>query len=262
MFRSTAWILPVILAFVAAPAVRPAAAQNVRQAARVVSPAMNLPLKLVQEAKEAYAGVRSYRCLFIKRDYVNGQLQPYQFILMKVRTRPFSVYMRWLKPRAGREVLYVPHRYGPKIIAHEVGVKGVVGTVEIDPHSARARKESRHPITEIGIGNMIRKLERRWLLAARDPQYSVEVKPNAKVGNRSCWCVKARSPARGRYEYFRVRVFFDKQHKLPIRFEGYSWPTRQFPDGMLIEEYTYDRLELNVPLSELDFDVRNPEYNF
>ncbi len=262
MFRyAGVWMLPLILALCL-----PATAQTgggVRQASRsVVNPSMSLPLKLVQEAKEAYASVRSYQCIFIKRDYIDGKLQPHQFIFMKVRTRPFSVYMRWLKPRAGREVLYAPHRYGPKIIAHEVGVKGVVGTVELDPHSARARRESRHPITEVGIGNMIRKLERRWLLAARDPQYVAEVKPNAKVGNRSCWCVKARSPVRGRYEYYRVRVFFDKEYKLPIRFEGYAWPTRQFPDGMLIEEYTYDRLQLNVPVSELDFDRRNPQYNF
>lgn len=227
------------------------------------NPALLRPLQLVEAAERAFENVQDYRCIFIKREFLDGELQPYEFILLKVRNRPFSVYMRWLNPRPGREVIFAPHLHGFKIIAHEVGVKGVVGTVEIDPNSSRARKESRHPITEIGIGNLIRKIKSRWTLAARDPRYRVEIKPNARVGNRPCILVKTFAPPDPqRYEYARARVFFDGEHGLPIRVEGYGWPTRSYPQGVLLEEYTYDKLELNVGLTDLDFSPNNPEYNF
>lgn len=229
----------------------------------LANPALAEPLRLVELAEESFSRVRDYRCIFIKREFLDGELQPYHFILLKVRNRPFSVYMRWLNPRPGREVIFAPHLHGFKIIAHEVGVKGVVGTIEIDPNSSRARKESRHPITEIGLGNLIRKIKTRWTRAAQDPRYRVEIKPNARVGNRPCVLVKTTSPPDPRkYEYARARVFFDRENRLPIRVEGYGWPTARFPQGILLEEYTYDRLELNVGLTDLDFSPNNPEYNF
>ena len=227
------------------------------------NPAMAEPLRLVALAEDAIARVRDYQCVLVKREFLDGALQPYQFILLKVRHRPFSVYMRWLHPRAGREVIFAPELHGFKIIAHEVGVKGVVGTLEIDPNSSRARQESRHPITHIGIANLIRKIRYRWQRAAQDPQYRVEIKPNARVGDRTCILVKTFSPPNPRrYEYYRARVFFDRQHRLPIRVEAYGWPTRTAPEGVLLEEYTYDKLRLNVGLTNLDFSPNNPAYNF
>jgi outer membrane lipoprotein-sorting protein len=58
-------------------------------------------------------------------------------------------------------------------------------------------------------------------------------------------------------------VFFDKEHGLPIRFEGYDWPRRgSAPDGDNIEEYTYRDLKFNVSLTSADFSTENPKYNF
>jgi hypothetical protein len=219
-------------------------------------------LALLEEARRSYAQVRDYQCVFIKRERIEGELRPHEFVLMKVRTHPFSVYMRWLRPYEGREVLYVPHLYGNQLIAHEAGVKGVV-TVELDPHGERALREARYPITEAGLGKMIEKLQNRWTQAAKDSRFRFEVKAKARVGNRGCWCVKTSAPMdRTRYDYYRTRVFFDEELKLPIRFEGYVWPTPAEPDGVLVEEYTYDRLQLNVGLTDLDFRQDNPAYGF
>src|SRR5262245_26264019 len=67
---------------------------------------LDLPLRLIADARQSYQGVRDYTCLFIKRERLRGQVQPENVIDMKVRTQPFSVYLRWLKPTAtaGQEV--------------------------------------------------------------------------------------------------------------------------------------------------------------
>src|SRR5262249_11910512 len=55
---------------------------------------MDEPLDLIHKAQEAYRGVHDYTCLLIKRERINGVLPPDNVMEMKVRTQPFSVYLR------------------------------------------------------------------------------------------------------------------------------------------------------------------------
>ena len=48
---------------------------------------------------------------------------------------------------------------------------------------------------------------------------------------------------------------------MPVRFASYDWPLPgQTPK--LMEEYTYIKLKLNVGLTDNDFNIANPAYNF
>jgi hypothetical protein len=109
----------------------------------------------------------------------------------------------------------------------------------------------------------VEQLLTRWNTERSLGQTKVELK-DMKVDGRSCVCVKTEHPIDPkRYAYHRSRVFFDKEHGLPIRFEGYDWPRRGgAPDGELLEVYTYRDVKLNVSLSGIDFSVENPRYNF
>ncbi len=49
---------------------------------------------------------------------------------------------------------------------------------------------------------------------------------------------------------------------VPIRYESYDWPTEKGGEPILVEEYTYLNLKLNNGLTDLDFDVNNPKYQF
>src|SRR5208283_1678347 len=115
------------------------------------------PLRLVADAKRAYQSVQGYTCLFVKREVVNAQMQPEHVSTMKVRSQPFSVYMRWQSPKAleGQEVCYVAGRNTGMMRVHSPGLLGVVGFVNLDPRDPRAMATSRHCITESGIGNLI-----------------------------------------------------------------------------------------------------------
>ena len=82
---------------------------------------------------------------------------------MKARTTPKSIYFKFVNPYKGREAIYVEGRNSGRILAHDVGVtKLLAGTMELDPASARAMEENRHPITDAGIGALIETVARRW----------------------------------------------------------------------------------------------------
>jgi len=136
--------------------------------------------------------------------------------------------------------------------------------VELDPRGERAMENSRHNITEAGIGNLIDQLIARWEAEKKLGQTKVELRDNATVDKRVCWLVKTTHPNDPRhYTYYRTRVLFDKENGLPIHFEGYDWPRRNSsPDGDLVEAYTCRELRLDIPLSSADFSSDNPNYNF
>jgi hypothetical protein len=227
--------------------------------------ALDEPIRLVLEAREKFRTIQDYTCTFIKRERINGQLLPEEYVVMKARTKPFSVYMKWQKPYEGREVIYVHGQNDGKLLAHSTGLEKVVGgTVSLDPRGEMAMENSRHAITEAGIGNLIDQLVARWQKEKQLGHTQVEIKPNAKVDGRTCILVKTQHPVDPKnYAYFRSKIFFDKEHGLPIRFEGYDWPRRgTSPEGESLEEYTYRDLKFNVALTAADFNADNPKYGF
>ncbi len=62
--------------------------------------------------------------------------------------------------------------------------------------------------------------------------------------------------------FYQVRVYIDQELGLPIRFEAYDWPDGPDAEPVLVEEYSYTDLKVNVGLSDHDFDVSNAGYAF
>lgn len=276
--RKILWVVPTGLLAVAVVAGTSLLAQDTKQGRR--EPASNKtttqsqaasqespldePIRLAQKAREKFRTIQDYSCLFIKRERVKGQLLPEEYVSMKSRTRPFSIYLKWQKPYDGREAIYVEGQYDGKLMVHSTGVEKVVGgTVALNPRGEMAMENSRHDITEAGIGNLVEQLVTRWEAERKLGQTQAEIK-DMKVDGRPCIMVKTTHPNDPRhYAYNRSRVFFDKEHGLPIRFEGYDWPRRgSAPDGDKLEEYTYRDLKFNVSLTSADFSTENPKYNF
>src|SRR5262249_56722812 len=112
----------------------------------------------------SYQQVKDYTCLFVKHERVNGQLQPENLISMKVRTQPFSIYLRWLSPKAsaGQEACYVAGRNNGMMRVHTTGLLGAMGFISLDPRDPRAMEGNRHTITEAGIGNLIEQYSQGW----------------------------------------------------------------------------------------------------
>lgn len=220
----------------------------------------NQALDLIRTARRNFAQVRDYKCLYLRDEMVDGQMQM-NTMALKVRHEPFSVAMEWLGPaqKKGRRVVFVQGKNDNKML-----VKHLV-TLKLDPQESIKRKESRHTIQEAGILNLINRYERSWEKeqSMGITQLSVEEKTETiKLGEQAythvCSCVTSTHPidSRNTFEYYIAKVYFDKTTGLPIRTEGFEFPSDGHPEGRLMERYTYLDLKLNPGLTEADFTLK------
>jgi hypothetical protein len=178
-----------------------------------------------------------------------------------------SVYLRFLKPNhvKDREIIYVEGKNDGMLLAHDArGMGEIMGTVALAPDGLIAMHGQRYPVTMAGIKNLGQKLIEQ---AKRDRQIAApcDVKwlNGAKVNGRPARSIQVTHPVRHPDHQFAVaRVFIDEKLEIPIRYEGYAWPEKADGAPVLVEEYTYTCLRLNVGLSDKDFDPKNPHYNF
>jgi hypothetical protein len=228
-----------------------------------VESAIDRANRIIAECQERYQSVSDYTCTFWKRERISGKLSTAHIMAMKVRTKPQSIYLKFEQPAKGREAIYVAGRHAGKVVAHDVGFnKLLAGTIHLEPTSARAMTDCRHPITEAGIGPLLETVSRRWALELNQTE-TVVTFGDMLVGERACQMIETTHPGRGGdFLFHKVRLFIDKELGLPIRFEAYDWPRKPGIEPELAEEYTYGDLKLNVGLKEIDFDVANSTYSF
>jgi hypothetical protein len=219
---------------------------------------------MIAECQTRYKKINDYTCTFCKRERIDGRLTGLHVMTMKVRRDPTSIYVKFQQPGAGREAIYIAGRNGGNVLAHDVGLnKLLAGTLVLEPTSARAMEDNRHPITDAGIGHLLDTLSNRWAKELNPDETLVAFQDNALVGQQSCNLIDVTHPQRHQYfMHHKVRVYIDKELGLPIRFEAYDWPKSAGVPADLTEEYTYKKLKLNVGLREIDFDTANPEYSF
>jgi hypothetical protein len=218
---------------------------------------MDTPLRVIAEARQSYQQVVDYSCTFVKRERLNDQLQPENVIEMKVKARPFSVYLRWLAPRqsVGQEACYVEGQNNGMMRVHSTGLLGVAGFVSLAPNDPRALRNSKHPITDAGIGNLIERFAGRWDVERRLNKTQVRV-ADYEYAKRPCTRVETIHPDNSGREFLTYRsvLYFDKQTHLPVRVEAYDWPHRGGdPNGDLMESYSYVNLQFNTGLRDDDF---------
>lgn len=221
-------------------------------------------LRAIEDCQARYDQVRDYVCTFIKRERIDGHLGSPHVMLMKARTQPRSVYLKFRQPAAGREAIYIEGRHNGKVLAHDVGLgRLIAGTLHLDPTGARAMADCRHPITEAGIGPLLDTLEARWTAELDSSESRVDFRDVQEVGARPCRCITVthtrQSPD---FMFYRVHLYIDRELGLPIRFEAFDWPSSPGANPVLLEEYTYSDLKLNVGLGDIDFDVSNSAYAF
>ena len=220
--------------------------------------------QVIADCKAKYLTVHDYTCTFFKRERIDGKLYAPHIMSMKARTKPASLYFKFIQPNPGREAIYVHGHNNNKIVAHDVGIGRIVaGTMHLDPKGDMAMDENRHPVTEAGLGTMIDLVKDRWDTELHPGESVILFHPQAKVGDRTCLMVESIHPRRSPdFLFHKVKLYVDKELNLPIRFEAYDWPKTPGSEPELIEEYTYVNLKLNVGLKDRDFDPKNTQYSY
>jgi hypothetical protein len=219
-------------------------------------------------AKELKAGiehnVKDYTATMVKRERNKGKLGEENVINVKIRQQPFSVYCGVVAPNKGDEAIYLEGQNDGKMICHTTGLIGkAFGTRALRPDHPWVMEGQHYPITEIGVLNLCRRLIE---VAEEDLKYDeceVKFDRQAKLNNRSCTCVEVSHPLpRKHFRFHLARIYVDNELKVPIRFEAFDWPKSADAEPEMIESYEYRDLKLNVGLTDADFDVKNPEYQF
>lgn len=213
--------------------------------------------------------VRDYSCAIVKRERIDGELQPYQFIRAKVRcghqnedqlVQPMSVFLKYLAPATlkDRRVLYIEGENDGMMLVRKGGSLMKYLQITVDPHSRTARRDSNYPITDIGLDKIIDRLvELAKKDIENDPTASntqVSYFRNAKIKDRVCTHVRVTHPeARDGFDFHTASLFIDEELHVPIRLVVHGWPDGSDEKPPLNEEYNYMDLKLNIGLTDEDF---------
>ncbi|HTK77101.1 MAG TPA: DUF1571 domain-containing protein [Gemmataceae bacterium] len=218
--------------------------------------------QLLAEAQANFARVHDYTGTLVRQERIGGQLQPEQFIDVRIRQQPFSVCLKWTSPRnlAGQEAIYIAGKNNNEIRAKGSGLLAVAGYVSLPTDDPRVMNKSRHAITETGIGNMLNVITRSYEMVRRLPPGQVKVTfADYAFQQRPCTRMELTHLVHNPQLYcYRCVVYVDKEFKLPVRVEVYDWPSaRGNPNGELLECYSYINLRFNLGLT--DVALENPD---
>ena len=230
-------------------------------------------LRVARESIDSiHENIRDYKATLVSQVFVDGKLQPQKYLECKVRHArtengqeiPFSVYTCFLKPKevVGQEAIWVEGRNEGKLIAHATGLMNVK-RFHLDPEGSIAMQGNRYPIRKIGFRNLIVKMADTAEKDCEQGECRVKIKRNVEVNGRLCTRLQAVHPyKRDHFDFHNARMYIDDERNIPIAYEGYSWPEEEGGRAQLLEKYYYTDIEINVGLTDEDFDPGNQSYNY
>lgn len=237
--------------------------------------ALQLHIALLEAGKHRLTEYPDYTATFLKQERVDGDdLQELQTIEFKMRHKPFSVYMKWIEGGdVGRQALFVEGQYDDKLQVKLGGKKGtLLPVVKLDPTGAMAMKESRYPVTEMGIlqlTELLLKYRYRDLGLKQGVRW--EIIQDQKFCDQPCDCLVVEYASREIDPVYRRAItYLDKQTSFPVCVRNFGWPSegvdatdpKALDEATLIEYYGYTDIQLEHRLSDADFDKGNSDYKF
>jgi len=215
-------------------------------------------IEFARMSKTAVDQIKDYKAVFSKTELVRGRVVK-QVMDMKFRTKPFSVYFRYRQGNeAGRQAIYVEGKFGNNLVVKEAkGLGAMAGRLYFKLDDPTVMSENRHPVTNVGIANVLNTALTVWDRESKIETAQVDVKffPKAKLGDVPCDAVQLTyEKPHPELKFHMVRVYFDKDSKLPVKAERYGWPRSAAEKPPLVEDYTYTNVKINQRLTDADFD--------
>ncbi len=236
--------------------------------------ALLMQLLLLQRGCQKLSAIPDYTATFVKRERIDGVLGENQVILLKVRREPFSVYMKWLKGGdKDRELLYVAGQHNGKMLVRVGGFKGrVLPALKLDPNGSLAMKESRHPVTKIGLlGLACEVIAYRQNDLKGEACNCCQMLADQRINGQDCYCFLVEYDSKKVSEIYRKSlIYIDKENSLPVLVKNYTWPVdadeqlsgTELDEATFIEHYAYSNIQLNPQLAANEFDRTNRKYRF
>lgn len=210
--------------------------------------------QLIKRLVVSVAEVEDYTCIFTKQERVDGNLLPTETLLLKQSRRLNALYLKWIgEPFKGRELIYAPDRYGPKMKVRDGGgLRSRLGTISLDPHDRLARRGNRHLVTEMGLFHVVEAIVTTLNRDGDRVRYS-DPHEDTIAGEPSIVMTRV-DPA----NTARARIDLAVHRALGLPTMIRIADTK----GDLIECHMFRSYRINPGLGTHDFDLANPEYGF
>ena len=198
----------------------------------------------------AYEPVRDYTAEYDKHERAidDGDLQR----IMLAFRKPLDVKLEWLDEhgKVDQVAVYRQGQNDGKLLARKSGMLGgMLGLMKLDPRSGRAMGDSRHPITEVGIGHIIDEVSR----AMKSGQVTNRPPADDTLDGARVVRVDLEGPADSRLFSVegarRVSIWIDPALQLPVKAEVVD------AAGRMLERHRFIGLKLNVSLTDRTFTL-------
>jgi hypothetical protein len=226
--------------------------------------AKDLLLRFMEDVRARLEMVPGYTATLQRQERVGGRLGPVQTLAIKVRHQPFGIYIRFVSPETGKEVVFAKGRYDDHVIAHSGGIgRHLVPRLKVAPDSPVALAGNRHPVTDAGILALARRLEGFRKLDCDDADAETVLDEFVdRDGKRWLRSVHDHSNETGERPFQHVEIWYDPETGFPLRIESYEWARDANGDPVLAEKYHYHDVDIHAKLTDIDFDPANPTYEF
>ncbi|MDX9703806.1 MAG: DUF1571 domain-containing protein [Candidatus Auribacterota bacterium] len=216
----------------------------------------NAALAILKDSRDRYDKyVEDYTATFYKTQRINNAIKN-EVIEIKFM-KPFCVYFKFLKPDAGKEVIYVEGKNNNKLIGHLGGAISLIPISRwLSPTDPMAMAGNKYPITRTGIGNMLDSLISQYDLAQANGDLEAYYMGVEILDGRPTHVIVRRLPPSKDYACYFSVTNIDIETKLPIRNVSLD------ENFELLEMYYYSSIKVNVGLTEKDFDPNNSAYKF
>jgi holo-[acyl-carrier protein] synthase len=198
----------------------------------------------------AYEPVRDYTATYDKyeRAINDGDLQRINLSFRK----PLDVRLEWQDEhgKVDQTAVYRQGHNDGKLLARKSGmVGGMLGLMKLDPRSGRAMSDSRHPITEVGLGHIIDEVAR----AMKSTQVTAKPPVDDTLDGARVVRFDLDGPADAKLFGVegarRVSIWVDAALKLPVKAEVVD------AAGRMLERHRFTDVKLDVGLTDKTFSL-------
>lgn len=213
------------------------------------SPSESAPITW-NDVASSYDRVQDYVCSYEKMEQAiaKGELQNIRFYFRK----PLDVRMEWLDAHGNVDQTAV-YREGfndGKVLARESGWLGTLaGDLRLDPNESLALSDSRHPITEVGIGKIIDRGQHDAANPGVASYFVGEEKLDGRPAYKFEFIASTVEWVGGVVDARTALIWIDRELRLPVKLELYD------AANALLEQHQFKNVRINQKLSEKMFTL-------